>query len=266
MSINMRCTGAALVLQTLVLAACLHGQISDFPPPRGFGGGAGPGRPVEGEIRGFDGNVAGLAVILSEASSARQVQQSDVRGDGTFQLFNVPAGLYVIKLVHLPDHLLTEQTVQLGSVGNVIRLDFPNAPKPSPAAAISAERLQHPLSSKGAKLIGRAQEYAHAGEHLKAIEELHRALKDRSAIPYAHSILGVEYLKTGQLDEAIGELEQAVQLLPRDAANHSNLAYALLLGQDYDRAEREVRRALELDRSNAPAQRLLGYILKARGE
>jgi tetratricopeptide (TPR) repeat protein len=263
-SINMCCTGAAIALQTLVLAACLHGQISDFPLPRAFGGGVGLGPPVEGEIRGFNGNIAGLAVLLCDVSTARQIQESEVQGDGTFRFSNVPAGAYVIKLVRPPDRILAEQTVQISAVGGVIRLDVPNTPKPSPAATISAERLQHPLSPKGAKLIGKAQEYAHAGEHLKAIEELHRALKEASAIPYAHSILGVEYLRTGQLAAATGELEQAVQLLPQDAANHSNLAYALFLGKDNDAAEREVRRALELDRSNSPAQRLLGYILKAR--
>ena len=262
----MRCTGAAIALQTLVLAACLHGQTTDFLPPRGFGEGPGLGPPVEGEIRGFNGNVAGLAVLLCDVSTARQLQESEVHGDGTFRFSGVPPGAYVIKLVRPPDGLLTEQTVQIGSLGGLVRLDFPNAPKPSTAATISTERLQHPLSSKGAKLIGKAQEYAHAGDHLKAIAELHRALKETSAIPYAHSILGVEYLKTGQLAEATGELEQAVQLLPRDAVNHSNLAYALFLGKDNDAAEREVRRALELDRSNAPAQRLLGYILKARRE
>ena len=58
------------------------------------------------------------------------------------------------------------------------------------------------------------------------MQELRDAISDPAAMPYAISMLGVEYLKDGQVD--LGELEQAIPLLPRPEI-HSNLAYALYL-------------------------------------
>ena len=113
-------------------------------------------------------------------------------------------------------------------------------------------------------MIRKAQSLAAAADHLKAIEELTQALKEPSAAPYAHALLGQEYLKTGQAAPAAKELEQASAMLPHDAIIHSNFGYALFLMGEFARGEQEVRRALELDRNNSPAQRLLGYILKAR--
>jgi tetratricopeptide (TPR) repeat protein len=137
-------------------------------------------------------------------------------------------------------------------------------PAPEPATSVSVEQLQHPLSRKAAKMLGQARNFAAMGRHDQAIAQLQTALKERSAIPYAHSMLGVEYLKANQLPDAIAELEQAVALLPRNVADRSNLGYALLLSRDFDRAEAETRQALELDRNNAKTQHVLNQILAAR--
>ena len=79
------------------------------------------------------------------------------------------------------------------------------------------------------------------------MQELRDALSDPVAMPYAISMLGVEHLRAGQLDTAIGELEQAIQLLPGRPENHSNLAYAFFLKGQPARGLEEVRKALQLD-------------------
>jgi tetratricopeptide (TPR) repeat protein len=135
---------------------------------------------------------------------------------------------------------------------------------PEPAGTVSVEQLRHPVSRKGDRLLRQAQNFAAMGNHHKAIAQLQAALKERSAIPYAHSMLGIEYLKTNQVPAAVAELEQAVTLLPRNVADHSNLAYALLLSGDLDRGEKEVREALELDRNNSKTRMVLSWILRAR--
>jgi Flp pilus assembly protein TadD len=132
---------------------------------------------------------------------------------------------------------------------------------PSAPAAVSAERLRHPVSRKGAKMLQQARNYSHAGEHGKAIDELHLALKEPSAVPYAHSILGAEYLRIGQFPAAVGELEEAVRLLPHEVANRSNLGYALYLVGEKDRGQEEVRLALSLDTHN-PKTRFVLEILE----
>jgi tetratricopeptide (TPR) repeat protein len=138
--------------------------------------------------------------------------------------------------------------------------------KSSPAGTVSVERLQHPLSRKGASLIRKAQNFSSMGDHGKAIAELQLALKERSAIPYAHSLLGSEYLRINEVPAAIEALEQAVKLLPREAANHANLGYALFLVGYAERGEQEVRRALELDHNNEKSRLVLSIITHAGGK
>ncbi len=134
-----------------------------------------------------------------------------------------------------------------------------------PAGTISVEQLQHPVSRKGDGLLRRAQNFSAKGEHAKAIAQLQLALKESSAMPYARSLLGSEYLKINQVPAAIDSLEQAIKLLPRNAVDHSNLGYALFLLGDIERAEREVREALDLDRNNVKTRFVLGLITHAAG-
>ena len=137
-------------------------------------------------------------------------------------------------------------------------------PAPEPAGAVSVEQLRHPISRKAAGMLRKAQNLAASGRHAEAIAQLQLAVQDRSAAPYAHSMLGVEYLKTGQTLAAIAELEQAAALLPRNEADLSNLGYAYFLAGDLDQGEQEARRALELDRDNPKTRRVLAQILAAR--
>jgi tetratricopeptide (TPR) repeat protein len=252
---------AKIGFATFSFAAVLAAQSLDSTPwmfgPQG-------GQPVHGEIRNLRDSVAELSIVLSDPASGRTIAQTTIDGSGTFQFRSVPAGSYVMKVVRPPFETIAEQPVQVGASGAVINLDLPENPAQARPATVSTDQLQHPLSSKGAKMIRKAQDYFQSGDHMKAIEELKRALAEPSAAPYAHSLLGTEYLKTGKIDAAETELEQAIQALPHDPALHSNLGYALVLRGEPDRGEQEVRKALELDRNNSPAQRILGYILKSR--
>jgi len=152
-----------------------------------------------------------------------------------------------------PDGTVSDGTVSAGTVS---------------AGTVSVEQLQHPLSRKGASLLARAKNFADMGDHGKAIAELQLALKERSAIPYAHSLLGSEYLRINRVPAAIEALEQAVKLLPRSAVNHANLGYAWFLQGDAQRAEIEVRQALDLDRAQGQndekTRRVLSIITHAR--
>jgi tetratricopeptide (TPR) repeat protein len=252
------------VLIAIVFSMCLPGQILDNLMAHPFEIGADI-PSVQGEIRNLHGNVMELGVALYDVSGGRKVEQTDITPDGTFRLANVRPGTYLLKVVDSSHESILEEVVHIGAAGEPLTLRLPeSSSKPSVTATVSSDQLQHPLSAKGAKMIRKAQSLAAAADHLKAIEELKQARKEPSAVPYAHALLGQEYLKTGQAAPAAEELEQASVMLPHDAIVHSNFGYALFLMGDAARGEREVRRALELDRSNSPAQRLLGYIQKAR--
>jgi len=130
-----------------------------------------------------------------------------------------------------------------------------------PAGTISVDEARHPLSGRGERLIEKGQQYASAGDHRKAIDEFKKALNERSSAPYAHSLLGVEYLKTKNFPAAIDQLRAAVLSLPNVSVNHSNLGYAYCLTGKREAAERELREAIRLDSVAPQPQYLLGLLL-----
>jgi Flp pilus assembly protein TadD len=131
------------------------------------------------------------------------------------------------------------------------------------ARTISAELLRYPLSAKALHMLQKALQTSDKGDHLGAIKQLQKTLAECPGTDaYVDSLLGVEYLKTGQFSEAIHALDQAVTLLPHDASNHANLGLALACQGQYDRAEPELQRALELDPHNATASRLIDEVAR----
>jgi Tfp pilus assembly protein PilF len=129
---------------------------------------------------------------------------------------------------------------------------------------VSAQNLAKPPSKSALKYLIKAQHFSETGNTAKAIEVLRSAPLDPAGAPYLHSRLGTEYLKSGQYALAIPELEEAVRLLPKEAAHHSNLAFAYQVLGQLERAEKEARLAVDLDHSNSKAHFLLGSILLNR--
>jgi tetratricopeptide (TPR) repeat protein len=133
------------------------------------------------------------------------------------------------------------------------------------APLISTDRLRNPLALKALKLINKAQAAGEKGDHESAIRIL---LETREKYPssaaYVHSLLGIEYAKTSQYSKAEDELRHAVALMPHEAVNHSNLAYALCFLGKFDEAEASVRRALELDKDNRAAQKITRTLLERK--
>ena len=129
------------------------------------------------------------------------------------------------------------------------------------AGTISVDLLRYPLSEQAREMIDSAQHTAQAGDHLAAIEELTKALaKHPESAAWIQPVLGVEYLRTDQHQAAIQALEQAVLLLPRDPINRSNLGLSLAFAGQFDRAEKELREALQLDAKNDTTRRLLAAV------
>ena len=74
------------------------------------------------------------------------------------------------------------------------------APEHGASLTISADRLRRPLSSKALRWLRLAQDFGHTGQHQKAIRLLQETVvKEPSSAPYVHSMLGIEYLRTGRL-------------------------------------------------------------------
>jgi Flp pilus assembly protein TadD len=135
----------------------------------------------------------------------------------------------------------------------------------SGAAAVSTDVLRHPISPKVQRVLTSALRLMESGNHEGAIEQLRETLaKYPDSAAYVLNLLGVEYVKTDQFEAAVRSLEQAAALLPHDAMTHYNFGLALICAGDYDRAEQEVRRAVELDPGNAQMQTKLDALLERR--
>lgn len=136
-----------------------------------------------------------------------------------------------------------------------------HGPSPVPRGTVSTELLRYPLSGKALQMLQKALQISNAGDHKGAAKQLEKTLtRCHGTGAYVYSLLGVEYLKTGQIPEAVDALEQAVNLLPHDASNHANLGLALVMKGEYHRAEPELRRALDLDPHSAVASKLLNAL------
>jgi protein O-mannosyl-transferase len=103
--------------------------------------------------------------------------------------------------------------------------------------------------------------------HWKDSEALFRhALEVTENNGLAHSNLGAALAKKGQIDEAIGQLQEALRLQPHFAPACNNLANALLLKGQIDEAIGQYQEALRLKPDHAEAHYGLGTALLLKGE
>jgi tetratricopeptide (TPR) repeat protein len=99
-----------------------------------------------------------------------------------------------------------------------------------------------------------------------AVTEFRKALAIEPNYPEAESFLGLGLSNLGQTDAAIATLKHAIQLDPKLAATHLNLAVALEAGNRLQEAVEEYKAAIE-EKSNAPdTEAALGSLLLRMGE
>jgi tetratricopeptide (TPR) repeat protein len=143
-----------------------------------------------------------------------------------------------------------------------------NEPAPKPAnfssgpAIVSVDELRHPLSAKARRAMEDANRESELGNHSAAIDDLRKALvKYPVSAPYAYNLLGREYVNSGDYVKAEESFEEAARLMPHESAHHSNLGLSLVILGRWDRAEQELRKALQLDRANAKAKQILEALI-----
>ncbi len=191
-------------------------------------------------------------VMFSLAARGQVMFPSDVQRDGFGANF--------------PDPRMA-RTMPRDGIGGGDPFDGPftiaREPQATAPETVSIDRLKHPLSGKAMRLIDRALKLSRRGDHAAAVAALKDTFaKQPASEPYVRSLLGIEYMKMAQIPLAAIELERAVALFPHEAANHSNFALSLYDLRQYDRAEVEVRKALELDANSKPAKMILQAVLE----
>lgn len=93
-----------------------------------------------------------------------------------------------------------------------------------------------------------------------------RIIGERGSPERAHYLLGVAYLKTDRITQAIPEYQEALKLDPDNGTYHAELAYCYLRLKKMDLAKAEVQKALELSGQNSLAQLVSGMIQTGDGD
>ena len=207
-----------------------------------------------------------LTVNIVDSGAHRTLARAFVSFDGTFEIHDLPPGTYTVDLLSQGGEQILSQTLNLSSTVDRIEFKLPEHEKNTAPGTVSMRQLQHPLTKKATRVLAQAEKAVAAGEYAKSIEILRGAMKEESAVPYAHMNIGVAYIRMNQPALAIPELQEAAQLMPEDSVTRSNLAYSLLLTRHLDAAEVEARHAVQLDKSNAKARWVLGSILLSKGQ
>ena len=139
-----------------------------------------------------------------------------------------------------------------------------SAPPAAPGAlqfTISADELRHPLTAKARRILLKAWNYSKGGDHRRAIATVKEGTaRVRSLIPYSHGLLGIEYMQTGNVRDAVTEMKESIEMFPHDAPGHSNLALSLCLTGDLEGAEREAKLALYLEPTLSSAAEIVRII------
>src|SRR5690348_1047489 len=105
-----------------------------------------------------------------------------------------------------PPHTAMERDAeQMGSNSDVLFASRAPQPGVRPAGGdtVSVQQLRHPLSRKARGLLAKAESFFKHGQRDKGKQQLAEAIKEPSAAPYAHAMLGTEYLRDGQAHRAI---------------------------------------------------------------
>jgi tetratricopeptide (TPR) repeat protein len=93
-----------------------------------------------------------------------------------------------------------------------------------------------------------------------------RVIGERGSQERAHYLLGVAYLKTDRIAQAIPEYLEALKLAPNDGIYHAELAYCYLRSKKIDLAKAEAQKALELSGQNRLAHLISGIIQAEAGD
>ena len=137
----------------------------------------------------------------------------------------------------------------------------PSATVFSSPAVVSADLLRYPLSLKARHQLEEARHQIDLGNHSAAIENLQNTMKKYPAsVPYARNLLGLEYIWNRDFEKAQESFAEAARLMPHQPAPHSNLGLSLAILGQWELAEQELRKALQLDRANAKAKQILEMV------
>jgi tetratricopeptide (TPR) repeat protein len=216
---------------------------------------------VESDSPGL-GNELMVAVTDHERGRTQSRIQVSVAHDGTFELRDLPGGMYDLHVTTLRGDVLYEETVDIHSFTTqlTVRLPSPRSEKPG-TGTVSFNELLHPIPPKALRAFTDAQQEVEAGRDPEAIRKLERALRIYPAYAQARNNLGAVYIRQRRFPEALEQFQKALECGDATAPLYGNLAYTFCALGRWKDAEGAARHSVALDDSYIKGHYLLGNIL-----
>jgi tetratricopeptide (TPR) repeat protein len=216
---------------------------------------------VSGEIQ--SGNVVilgGYSVELRNQREDATASRAAVTSDGRFQFFNVPPGLYAVRVLSERQELVTEELRHIDGTGTPLEIRLPAEKQVRPGAGlISIKELAHPIPKKALKDFDQAERLL--SDPARAIPKLEEAVLLAPQFRNAHANLGAMYGRVHRYADAVAEFQKVLDIGPPDAKTYMNLMSAYTSLHEFTEAEQAGRKAVALDTQNPRARFLLGYAL-----
>jgi len=213
---------------------------------------------VYGQVE--SGRCDGLIAVLSARGELDN--RTDIGSNGDFQFPDLPAGMYELTVTTLNGDVIYRQQVSLSSMMNRISVRLPAQNEEQPGAGtVSARQLLYKVPSKALKEFDKGMAAKKKNDSQAAMEHLIKAAELDPDFMEAHNNLGLQYLQTGNISEAVAQFQRAAELDPDAVSPEINLAATLVLLNRSGDAETAARHAVRLDAASPTAHYLLGVAL-----
>jgi tetratricopeptide (TPR) repeat protein len=223
------------------------------------------GNTIAGKVRASTGQAAANLLIQLETGNGVPITQTVTGNEGDYTFSGLEGATFIV-MVNDPHYQPVAERVEfareaVGRPGETLRMDITLVAKTEPGVPparavfhqdVPAAALQ--AYQRGVKLL--AERRSDDGRQSLAV-----ALKLYPNYFDAHFALGLELLRLGRFDEAIGELEQARVINPKDSRVYHTFGLVLFQQKKYGLAATVFAAALQLNPSDAEAQLMRGAAL-----
>ena len=178
-------------------------------------------------------------VELEDRSRPGPRYEAAVSFDGSFEVRNLAAGQYNLRLLNRGEVVCEQYMDSLHAVGQVtIRLPDRQPARHGSAATVSVHELLRPVPEKAMRAFAAAGHYLESGREQDAIRKLEQAVRIYPQYSEARANLGIEYLRLGRREEALEQFEKALASDPPSSSLLANLSYTLCVLNRLPEAER----------------------------
>ncbi|HZT60108.1 MAG TPA: tetratricopeptide repeat protein [Pyrinomonadaceae bacterium] len=245
-----------LLLLSLALAfATSPARAQAIGANRGDIGATGGTGVIQGHIVSPSGKLPATRIRVTLSSTNGGVRSTAADDDGNFTFSGIEPGPHDLLIDAGKDYETGRESVFVEGSQPIYNVPIYLRLKPEANPALAG------VPKPALDLYSKALDAERKNDDAKAASLLTDAVAQYPQFGLAHGELGLLYLKTNQLDKAVGELKVAQKALPDDPQIAFNYGFALEGKSDYEEAEKQLRRAVKRMDKNAQAHMYLGIAL-----